>query len=31
MILLMMLAALAAPPQTRDPGERAFQRCGGCH
>ena len=27
----MMLAALAAPPQARDPGERAFQRCAGCH
>jgi cytochrome c len=30
-ILLILLAALAAPPQARDPGERAFQRCGGCH
>lgn len=31
MILLILLAVLAAPPQARDPGERAFQRCGGCH
>lgn len=30
-ILLIILAALAVPPQARDPGERAFQRCAGCH
>ncbi len=31
MTLLLLLLALAGPPQARDPGERAFQRCGGCH
>ncbi|MDO9587763.1 MAG: c-type cytochrome [Brevundimonas sp.] len=32
MTFLMFLVALSAPPQTRaDPGERAFQRCSGCH
>lgn len=30
-MLLILLAVLAVSPQTRDPGERAFQRCGGCH
>jgi len=29
--LLLFLLALAGPSQTRDPGERAFQRCGACH